>query len=73
MKQNIFLKEINFIRFPSNLNEDVNFYLTIPKNSTLFAIYSSDFSKYPNDDEIIKTDYENELLLKNREDEEYSI
>ena len=41
--------------------------------STIFTIYSSDFSKYPNDDEIIKTDYENELLLKNREDEEYSI
>ena len=62
-----------YIRFPSNLNQDIKFYLTIPKNTTLFPIYSSDFSNYPKDDEIIKSDYENELQLKNREDEEYSI
>ena len=62
-----------YIRFPSNLNQDVNFYLTIPKNTTLFPIYSSDFSNYPKDDEIIKSDFENELQLKNREDAEYSI
>ena len=25
-----------YIRFPSNLNQDIKFYLTIPKNTTLF-------------------------------------
>ena len=62
-----------YIRFPLNSNKDATFYLTIPKTTTLFPIYSSDFSKYPNDDEIIKAEYQNEIQLKNREDEEYSI
>ena len=62
-----------YIRFPSNLDKDITFHLTIPKDTTLFPIYSSDFSKYPSDDEIIKAEYQNEIQLKNREDEEYSI
>ena len=62
-----------YIRFPSNLDKDIIFHLTIPKNTTLFPVYSSDFSKYPNDDEVIKAEYQNEIQLKNREDEEYSI
>ena len=50
-----------YIRFPSNVNKDATFYLTIPKNTTLFPVYSSDFSNYPNDDEIAITEYQNEL------------
>ena len=62
-----------YIRFPSNVNKDATFYLTIPKNTTLFPLYSSLFSKYPSDDEITKAEYQNELQLKNLENEEYSI
>jgi hypothetical protein len=62
-----------YIRFPSNFDNDVKFYLTIPKNITLFPIYSSEFNEYPSDKEIIKTDFKNEISLKNREDLQYSI
>jgi hypothetical protein len=62
-----------YIRFPSNFDKDVKFYLTIPKNITLFPIYSSEFNEYPSDKEIIKTDFKNEISLKNREDLQYSI
>ena len=61
-----------YIRFSSNLDKDITFHLTIPKNTTLFPLYSSDFSKYPSEDELIKAEYQNEIQLKNREDEEYS-
>ena len=61
-----------YIRFPSNLKNDITFNLTIPKDKTLFPIYSSDFPKYPDDNEIVNTDYQNELQLKTREDQEYS-
>ena len=46
-----------YIRFSSNIRSDIKFYLTIPKNISLFPIYLSDFSKYPSDEEIIGTNF----------------
>ena len=62
-----------YIKLPKNIEKDTIFYLTIPKNVTLFPIYSSDFKEKPKDEEIINTDYKNEIQLKNKENEEYSI
>ena len=73
--ENKYLPEGNkfYIRFPSDLNNDIKFYLTIPKNTSLFPIYASEFSKYPSDKEIMDTNFKNEIELKNREDLYYSI
>ena len=62
-----------YIKLPKNIEKDTTFYLTIPKDITLFPIYSSEFSEKPKDEEIINTDYKNEIQLKNRENQEYSI
>ena len=62
-----------YIKLPKNIEIDTAFYLTIPKNVTLFPIYSSEFKEIPKDEESIKTDYQNEIQLKNKENEEYSI
>ena len=61
-----------FIRFPSNSNYDIKFILKIPKNINLFPIYSEDFFEFPNDKEIINTNFKNEFTLKKKEDLEYS-
>ena len=73
--ENKYLPEGNkfYIRFPSNINNDIKFYLTIPKNTSLFPIYSTEFSKYPSDKEIIDTNFKNEIQLKKREDFYHSI
>ena len=73
--QNKYLSEGNkfFIRFPYNLDKEIKFYLTIPKNITLFPIYSSEYSEYPNDKEIANTDFKKEIEVTNREDLQYSI
>ena len=62
-----------YIKLPKNIEKDTTFYLTIPKDITLFPIYSSEFSEKPKDEEIINTNYKNEIQLKNRENQEYSI
>lgn len=64
--ENKYLPEGNkfYIRFPSDLNNDIKFYLTIPKNTSLFPIYASEFSKYPSDKEIMDTNFKNEIELK---------
>ena len=62
-----------FIRLPKNIKNDLTFYLTIPKDIELFPIYFSEFSKIPNDEEIINTNYQTEINLKDREEQEYSI
>ena len=61
-----------YIKFPKNSNNNITFSLLIPNNITLFPIYLSEFSKEPNDEEIINTNYNNELQLKDRDDQEYS-
>ena len=73
--QNKYLPEGNkfFIRFPYNLDKEIKFCLTIPKNITLFPIYSSEYSEYPNDKEIANTDFKKEIEVTNREDLQYSI
>ena len=73
--QNKYLPEGNkfFIRFPYNLDKEIKFYLTIPKNITLFPIYSSEYSEYPNDKEMANTDFKKEIEVTNREDLQYSI
>ena len=62
-----------YIKLPKSIEKDTTFYLTIPKNITLFPIYSSEFKENPKNEEIINTDYKNEIQLKNKENEEYSI
>ena len=62
-----------YIKLPKNIEKDTTFYLTIPKDITVFPIYSSEFSEKPKDEDIINTDYKNEIQLKNRENQEYSI
>ena len=73
--ENKYLPEGNkfYIRFPSNLNDDIKFHLTIPKNTTLFPVYISEFSQLPSNQEIINAEFKNEIDLKNREDLDYSI
>jgi hypothetical protein len=73
--QNKYIPEGNlyYIRFPYNRNDNIKFSLTIPKNTSIFPVYSADFSKYPSDKEIINANFENELELKNKEDLQYSI
>ena len=61
-----------YIKLPKIIEKDTTFYLTIPKNITLFPIYSSEFKENPKNEEIINTDYKNEIELKNKENEEYS-
>ena len=61
-----------YIKLPKSIEKDTTFYLTIPKNITLFPIYSSEFKENPKNEEIINTDYKNEIELKNKENEEYS-
>ena len=73
--QNKYIPEGNkfFIRFPYNLDKEIKFYLTIPKNTTLFPIYSSEFSEYPSDEQLANTDFKKEIEVTNREDFQYSI
>ena len=73
--ENKYIPEGNkhYIRFPSDLNNEIKFYLTLPKNMTLFPIYSAEFSNYPGDNELINTEFKNEIELKEREDLEYSV
>ncbi len=61
-----------YIKFPKNEKNNITFSILIPNNITLFPIYLSEFSKEPNDQEIINTNYNNELQLKDRDDQEYS-
>ena len=58
-----YIKERNnfYIRFPYNTEKDIKFYLTIPKNITLFPIYFYEFSAYPNDNDIINTNFNTEI------------
>ena len=73
--ENKYIPEGNkfYIRIPSDLNNEIKFYLTLPKNTTLFPIYSAEFSNYPEDKEIINTEFKNEIELKEKEDLEYSV
>ena len=61
-----------YIKFPKNSNNNITFSLLIPNNISLCPIYLSEFSKEPNDEEIINTNYNNELQLKDRDVQEYS-
>ena len=73
--ENKYIPEGNmyYIRFPYNRNNNTKFSMTIPKNTSIFPVYSADFSKYPSDKEIINANFEKELELKNKEDLQYSI
>ena len=73
--ENKYIPEGNkfYIRIPSDLNNEIKFYLTLPKNTSLFPIYSAEFSNYPGDNELINTEFKNEIQLKEREDLEYSV
>ena len=73
--ENKYIPEGNkyYIRFPYNINDNVKFSLSLPKNITLFPLYLATFSKYPSDKEISNTNFNNELELRNREDFHYSI
>ena len=73
--ENKYIPEGNkyYIRFPYNINDNVKFSLSLPKNITLFPLYIAAFSKYPNDKEILNTNFNDELELRNREDFHYSI
>jgi len=62
-----------YIRFPYNINDNIKFSLTLPKNITLFPVYLAEFSQYPNDKEIFNTNFNKELELRNREDFHYSV
>lgn len=62
-----------FIRFPPSSNENIIFYLTIPKNISLFPIYFTEFSEYPNIKDINNIDFKNEIELKNFDDLYYRI
>ena len=73
--ENKYIPEGNkyYIRFPYNINDNVKFSLSLPKNITLFPVYLASFSKYPSDKEIVNTNFNNELELRNRKDFHYSI
>ena len=43
-----------FIKLPKNFEKDTTFYLTIPKNITLFPIYFSEFSENPKMKKLLK-------------------
>ena len=55
-----------FIRFPLDLNCNITFILKICKNINLFPIYSEDFLEFPNDKEIVNTNFKNEIPLKKK-------
>ena len=55
-----------FIRFPLDLNCNITFILKICKNIILFPIYSEDFLEFPNDKEIVNTNFKNEIPLKKK-------
>ena len=61
-----------FIRFPLDLNCNITFILKICKNINFFPIYSEDFLEFPNDKEIVNTNFKNEIPLTKKEDLEYS-
>ena len=64
----------HFIRLPPcNSENNITFYLTIPKNISLFPIYSAEFSKYQSDKEITDINFKDEIELIKREDFHYSI
>ena len=50
-----------YFRFPYNTEKDIKFYLTIPKDITLLPIYFYEFSAYPNDNDIINTNFNTEI------------
>ena len=58
-----------FIRFPLNSENEMIFYLIIPKNITLFPLYISEFSEYPDETEIKNTNF-NHLISSADKDEE---
>ena len=73
--ENKYIPEGNmyYIRFPYNINNNIKFSLTLPKNITLFPVYIAEFSQYPSDKEILNTNFKQELELKNRDDFHYSV
>lgn len=73
--ENKYIPEGNmyYIRFPYNINNNMKFSLTLPKNITLFPVYIAEFSQYPSDKEIFNTNFKQELELKNRDDFHYSV
>ena len=73
--ENKYIPEGNkfYIRLSPNSHGDIKFHLSIPNNISIFPIYSSDFSKYPSDKEILNIDYKNEIELNNIEILSYSI
>ena len=73
--ENEYIPEGNmyYIRFPYNINNNIKFSLTLPKNITLFPVYIAEFSQYPSDKEIFNTNFKQELELKNRDDFHYSV
>ena len=59
-----------FIRFQYNSENQMKFYLIIPKNITLFPIYISEFNEYPEETVLNNGITKNEIELKNQEEED---
>ena len=49
-----------FIRFPKDSENEMKFYIIIPKNITIFPVYISEFSEYPDNTLITNTNFVNE-------------
>ena len=62
-----------FILFPYSIENTVEFNFTIPNNISIFPIYFSEFSEYPNETEINNTEFINEIVLTNQEEDEQYI
>ena len=58
-----------FIRFPKDSENEMKFYIIIPKNVTIFPIYISEFSEYPDNTLIVNTNFVNEIRLSKQEEE----
>ena len=56
-----------FIRFPYNSENEMKFYIILFKNMTLFSIYNSEFSEYPDDATIKSRNFINKIVLNKQE------
>lgn len=60
-----------FIRFPYNSENEMKFYIILLKNMTLFSIYNSEFSEYPDDATIKSRNFINKIVLNKQEIENH--
>ena len=59
-----------FIRFPYNSENEIKFYIILPKNITIFPIYISEFAENPDETEITNTNFINAISLSDQEEED---